>query len=166
MKIRKLWTRIRNYLLRGRQSSFCWTSTPVERTFECWFIFSDSKNWHRLFCKKGFSHVAVLLRDEFNWVYYDPTFPISTLHVLPYEAKNMAALELFKNNTVVYCKQEQYFKSKFIGPRLGFVSCISMARSITGVKARGFTPYKFYRNILANFNSQVIYGRLPEDSGS
>lgn len=126
---------------------------------ESWILFRDSPNWHQRLLKRGFGHVSILMKDEFNWIHVEPVFPTPKIEILDWGADEDVISNLSDIYTIVHCNVPIKIKPYTYGIGLRFITCINLVRYIAGVKATGFTPFHFYCNLLKSSEGKLVNGR-------
>lgn len=118
-----------------------------------YIVFKDGDLWISRFFKKGFSHIQIVACDEFNWIVLDPSSTHLDWEILPFKADDNPFEEYFKNCTVVSLNNIEN-KSNWIG-RVGFMSCVLLAKYVFGIKSHSLTPYQLYKYIIKNKLGEV-----------
>lgn len=108
---------------------------------EHWIIFKSTEAWHKNYCKEGFGHVAVLMRDLKNWYSVDPILSRVKLKNLGEEKPSFE-----EGWTVVYVTS-YLRKNPLFSVKCKLFTCVSFIRYLTGLEIKGFTPYSLYKNL-------------------
>lgn len=90
--------------------------------------------------------MAVIFKDEFNWVMIDPRGNSLYHKILPYRVTEDVPAMFKKNYTVV-----EYRRSVLnsVLPQWGWVGCTSIVKYIIGIKnILIFTPYQLYKELV------------------
>lgn len=118
-----------------------------------WLIFTDGSYLFSKFIKKGFRHILVLAKDEFNWMIINPSTESLSWDILPHEASTSIEeiLEKKKGNTIVKIKNDvigvrnvsrsRYSNVNFLHP----INCVGFVKYILGIWPFVFTPYQLYK---------------------
>lgn len=128
------------------------------KTREYFLIFTVGDQWIAKFLKKGFGHMKVVMRDQYNWVEFDPRIWGLNTTVLPYAASNMDCLKLYKDATCIMKVETNQKCSWFFRPFFG--SCVSLIKYVMGIKAFAFTPYQLFKELKwqPQYKTEVVKG--------
>lgn len=115
-----------------------------------WIIFCDGEHLLSSFLKKGFKHCMVLMKDEFNWILFNPATGYSIITILPFGAdENVPGMYAKKKDVTVLQIDIAHLNPRINRiPRVEVITCVSLVRQFLGIRVRGLTPYSFYKNIL------------------
>ncbi len=116
---------------------------------EFYVVFTEGDQWITKFLKKGFGHIHILAHDDINWVRIDPTRTGLQWNILPQAANveedNDKFIQQYPATAIV--KVRSGFLQPFFG-RPFVCHCLSLAKYITGIRCRSFTPYQFYKRLM------------------
>lgn len=121
---------------------------------EFWLVFSDGVHPICKFMKRGYSHVYVITRDEYNWIKANPEQAYLRFTILPYAIDEDAPrLERPVLSTVLKLKTARR-SSEGIYSYFGFMNCVNYVQYMLGIKTSAFTPYGLYKRLLNMTDSQ------------
>jgi len=116
---------------------------------EAWLIFRNGEHKLQRFLKDGFGHIAILYKDEFNWVLIAPNEFSLEVIILPYHVNDPAPRWLANDEemTVIKVYYEEMNRSTKC-PRflIGF-TCVTFVKYFLGYKDYSVTPWKLYKNL-------------------
>lgn len=122
----------------------------MEETKTIWICFRDAQFFIRHFTKKGFGHVYVLMRDEFNWMMLDPRNNSLHIELLPFNASEDVPTLIKKEMGHTILKiivEDKIQKWPNLNP-FYMVQCVNIVKYILGIKVFAFSPYGLYRYLI------------------
>jgi len=120
-----------------------------------YLIFMESKNpFIRLFLKKGFGHIVIATATGYgdSWLLIDPHESKLSADVVSEDDLNY----FMNDKRVIYVRTGVHLNNLF---SLKFATCVNIARYITGLKVRGITPWRLYKNLykLVGLKRKPVY---------
>lgn len=122
-----------------------------------WLVFREGKHPFAPLAKKGFGHVSILMKDEFNWLQLDSLADSLCWKILPYSAKEdvprkyrKAGREVLKVETISKVNKN-YDRFGIIG--IGFI-CVRIAKYVCGIRLRCVTPFGLYKRLVKMARTQ------------
>jgi hypothetical protein len=131
--------------------------------YDMWLIFKQGEGyWMQRFLKKGFGHVLLLTKDQYNWIYLDPHKLRLTCGIPPYTVDdNLPKMLKDEGYTVI---QVTFFDrdthKKLRHSRLN--NCVSFVKYAMGIKLWAFTPYGLYKKLLRLNKTQRFINGITE----
>lgn len=120
-------------------------------------IFRDgTMRWNRIF-KKGFGHVSVMYKDDFNWVAICPDVTILSINILPYSASIdiIEQLMAYPEFTILEVKVRVSPSGRWWARFMPGFTCVSLTKYYLGLRWLNITPYSLYKRLLRK-NMAVI----------
>lgn len=121
---------------------------------ESWICFCDSDNAPFKILKKGFRHVFVISRDDYNWYVIDPDWRYLSIKILEHDIDHNVPKELSKKLTVLHVKHSACTKRYLCMPWKLF-SCVGIIKYALGLSFWSFTPYRLYKRLKKLENKTV-----------
>lgn len=130
-----------------------------------YFLFGSTKYWYNILFKKGFSHLAIIKKDNLD---DDSYFVVISDHNLKLSReKNVKDtfrdLKTFMNMKIIKVEVESecIFPTvwSFITIRWSFYTSVCMAKYLMGIKSFCMTPYGLYKFLRAKKdlkNTQIL----------
>jgi len=114
---------------------------------ESWLIFCDYEgDWKGRFLKKGFNHLFILTKDNFNWYVIDPDVRFLNIKVLPLPPHEDAVSHFRNKHKMLYIKYDEV-PQKYILNMFRPFTCVEVAKYILGLKVFCFTPYQLFKKL-------------------
>jgi hypothetical protein len=118
-------------------------------TYDVWLVFKQGEGyWLQKFLKKGFGHVLMVSKDEYNWIFHDPHRLRLTHGIAPYKVTEPVP-RLLRNEGYTVLKItffDRSTKNSIRHSRLN--NCVSFIKYALGIRIRAITPYSLYRKLL------------------
>lgn len=105
-----------------------------------WLLFFDKPFLLSPFLKKGFGHVAILTNIDGEWWTIDSNF--KRLQIEKVKEGDI----VFQHKKLIINKKQATKKQWRLG--FYFLSCVTIAQYVMGIKLFAFTPYGFYKKLL------------------
>lgn len=116
---------------------------------EAWLVFKNAEDyWVQRFCKKGFGHVLLITRDQYNWMYLDPHQLKLTYGISPFAAQqDVPRMLRNEGHTVLHVTMFDRATHKKL--RYGHLcTCVTFIKYALGVSVRSLTPYGLFKKLL------------------
>lgn len=118
-------------------------------TTDYWLVFKQSEGyWLQKFLKKGFGHVFVITKDDYNWIVIDPHKLKLMTVIAPYQTSENFP-RLLVNDGYKVLKVTTYDRktsNKLCYWQFNF--CVPIVKYILGIKVKSWTPYGLYKKML------------------
>lgn len=123
-----------------------------------WIFFKEGEFKFKWLFKKGYTHIYIVTKDEYNWLLLDPAKEKFNWKILPIEPNDESKMiEQFVNDA------ENILKVELLPPeeRLNYVrplgphTCLAVAKYIMGLKNWCLTPWQLYKNLINKKNKRV-----------
>ncbi len=137
-------------------------------TYDVWLIFKPGEGyWLNRFLKKGFGHVLMLSRDQYNWIYHDPHKLRMTYGIPPYQVTDdLPHLLVEEGFTVIKIRFFDRDTTQKIH-HSWLHNCVAFIKYALGINIRCLTPYGLYKKLLAlNKRQKFVNGILTVEQVS
>lgn len=116
----------------------------MSRENEYYLLFLNGRgHWSNKLLKKGFQHIAIMMRDQFNWLIFDPQEYGLKWEILGNAAKDLPRT-FCKNVLKITTLATPAFRT-----RIGYLSCVSVAKYVLGIYLPlCYTPWQLYKMLL------------------
>jgi hypothetical protein len=136
---------------------------------EYWLVFKQGEHWVTKLFKKDCSHVGILTRDKYNWIWIDPLAECLQIKILPYSVKEAVPEKFLRIATqpikILKVRTFGEFKNKkrrTFFPAL--CNCISVIKYVTQIHTSCWTPWQLYKKLTnpkTNLNSLNVVEVSP-----
>ena len=116
---------------------------------EVFLIFKHGEGyWLQKFLRKGFGHVLMLTKDQYNWIALDPHRLKLCVVIPPYPATDDVPRMLVKDGYTVLkiVFFERSTMKRIRHSRLN--NCVSFIKYALGIRVRAITPYGLFKRLL------------------
>ena len=111
-----------------------------------YLIFEDGDLSICKYLKKGFGHVSILVCDGFNWVFFNPSKSHFEWEIMPLMPTDDPFKDYFKSATLVKI-DDIVTTNRWVG-KIGFMSCVLLAKYFLGIRSLSITPYQLYKYVI------------------
>jgi hypothetical protein len=115
----------------------------------------NNRKWDFL-TKKGFRHCYAMCMTDFGWLVVDPLSSWLEIHVIK-EGKGDLIAQAKSDPLSSGLLVTRVMKRKYL-PRYLPMTCVSVVKSLLGLKSRAFTPYGLYKHLMEDEHVQSIWG--------
>ena len=114
-----------------------------------WIMFRDGELWASKFLSKGFGHVYILQKDDYNWMQIHGTPETIDFCITNFCAK-FDLPRLTKETHGHRCIKivVEHAPRNFFPFHFGFLTCVSFVCLLLGIKRCIITPYRLYKFLM------------------
>lgn len=129
------------------------TSDGATYTSTNWLLFCRSRAWHDEYCQQ-YSHVVIINTDYQSVYMIDPSYPIPLFCKISDCDDKKSCIDIINDIAMRHKRGDMLLVEcdikidNGVMVKFGRKSCTDFVRYFTGCKSRGFTPYRFYKNLL------------------
>jgi hypothetical protein len=120
-----------------------------------WVVFKNGEyapKWTR----RGFGHVCILSKDEYQYYMLDPAWTRFDVHILPVRAEDKFEYTLGDQYTVVEYNRSDNYHFSYCSFTL--MTCVEVVKYALGIKKFFIrTPYQLYKYLLKH-NGVIVKG--------
>ena len=122
---------------------------------EFWIIFTKGNAWYTKLLKRGFGHMIVVTRDQYNWIILDPQHLMLkiTIPAAPVD-KDLPRAIAYEHDRIIklsFCNRATHPSFGMFGLR----TCVTMVKYMLGLRVWALTPYALFRKLL-RFNQRAM----------
>lgn len=121
---------------------------PDTYMYDVWLVFKEAQGyWLNRILKKGFGHVLMVVKDKYNWMYFDPHQLRLTYGIAPYTADEDLPRLLKEDGytvlRVTFIDRDTHKKLRYSH----LCTCVSFVKYAMGISVRCLTPYGLYKKL-------------------
>lgn len=117
-------------------------------TRDYFLIFQPTDRWYKFLFNKKHAHVCALIKDEYNWIYVEPTLLRLNVTIPGYDVEKNLPQDLIDTRDIDILKitvsEDHLTPNKM---PLCLLTCVTMVKYFMGLKMFVFTPHGLFKKL-------------------